>query len=101
MPSFDESFGLVAAETMSCGCALIASRTGFPASLKHEVEALLLKEPRTPYLAEAALRLIRNESLREQIARGGWSSVQSLRWEPNIKRVGTFYLEVLKMDLPS
>ncbi|MDB6041038.1 MAG: glycosyltransferase family 1 protein, partial [Verrucomicrobiales bacterium] len=98
MPSIYESFGLVAAEALSCGCALIASNTGFPAELKHEAEFLLLPQPASPHLYNAILRLIRNEPLRVRIAQGGWRHVQKLRWNESVKSLESFYTEVLKMD---
>jgi glycosyltransferase involved in cell wall biosynthesis len=98
MPSVYESFGLVAAEALSCGCALIASDTGFPAELKHELEFLLLPQLASPYLYNAILRLIRDEPLRIRIAQGGWRHVQNLRWDENVKRLESFYAEMLKID---
>src|SRR5262249_50829701 len=45
VPSVYESFGLVTAEAMSCGAAVVAARTGFAAGLKDREEALLLNQP--------------------------------------------------------
>jgi glycosyltransferase involved in cell wall biosynthesis len=95
MPSLYESFGLVAAEAMSCGCALVASRTGFPAALSNGVEALILEEPRSPHLSSAALSLIADEALRRRIAEAGWERVQSLRWDDNIEKLESFYLHLV------
>jgi glycosyltransferase involved in cell wall biosynthesis len=91
MPSIYESFGLVAAEAMACGCALVANRTGFAASLLHETDALLLEEPASPLLHDAVLRLIHDEPLRRRIAESGWHRVQSLRWKHNVDKVEEFY----------
>ena len=91
MPSFYESFGLVAAEAMSCGCALVASRTGFAGGLKDGEEALLLPEPKSPHLRDAVATLVTNPSLREKIAQAGWKRVQSLRWSASIDLLESFY----------
>lgn len=95
MPSFVEPFGLVAAEAMACGCALVASRTGFAASLDHEREALLIA-PVSPQLAHAVRQLIADDPLRRRVAEAGWRRVQSLRWAGNIATLETFYSDLLK-----
>ena len=81
MPSTYEGFGLVAAEAMACGCALVAARTGFAASLADGEEALLLAEPRSPTLRQALGRLLSDEELRARLARAGYLRVQGLAWE--------------------
>ena len=91
MPSVYESFGLVAAEAMACGCALVANRTGFAASLKHEGEALLLPALASPQLHAAVTRLMADSTLRMQIARAGWERVQRLRWSASIDALEIFY----------
>ena len=95
MPSIYESFGLVAAEAISCGCALVASRTGFAATLADGHEALLLPEPASPHLANGIFRLIRDEPLRRRLAQTGWQRVQSLRWEESISTLEAFYLQII------
>lgn len=81
MPSVYESFGLVTTEAMACGCALVATRTGFPASLVHRKEAWLMENPKSPLLFEGVHELIKDEGLRLQIARNGYERVQSLHWD--------------------
>jgi glycosyltransferase involved in cell wall biosynthesis len=95
MPSIYESFGLVASEAMSCGCALVANRTGFAASLVDGEEALLLPAPSSPHLCHSVLRLIRDEELRRNVAMAGWKRVQSLRWEHSISQLEAFYLKII------
>lgn len=91
MPSIYESFGLVAAEAMACGCALVAGRTGFAATLGHEHDSLLLPEPESPHLTQAVLRLMGDEPLRRRIAAAGWQRVQTLRWTDSIAKLEAFY----------
>jgi glycosyltransferase involved in cell wall biosynthesis len=100
MPSIYESFGLVAAEAMACGCALVANRTGFAASLVHESEALLLDSPHTPALQIAVQRLMENETLRRRIAENGWRRVQRLSWDESIAAIESFYLRLLSETRP-
>lgn len=91
MPSVYESFGLVAAEAMACGCALVAGRTGFPSTLGHGKECLLIPTHQTPFLAQAVLRLIGDRKYRDQIAHAGWRKVQSLRWRESVNELEGFY----------
>ncbi len=96
MPSLTESFGLVAAEAMACGCALIASHTGFAAALEHGQEAWILEQPTAAELAAAISHLIENPALREQIARNGYQRVQRLRWELATQQLEEVYTRWLK-----
>ena len=91
VPSIYESFGLVAAEAMACGCALAASRTGFAESLADGTEAMLLANSTSPSLRSAVTRLIADKPLRESVARAGWARAQTLRWENSISALENFY----------
>jgi glycosyltransferase involved in cell wall biosynthesis len=91
LPSIYESFGLTGAEAMACGCALVASRVGFAAGLRHREEAFLLDEPVSPGLYESLAAVIEDAELRRRIARGGYQRVQSLRWEAAIVEIETAY----------
>jgi glycosyltransferase involved in cell wall biosynthesis len=95
MPSIYESFGLVSAEGMACGCALVANKTGFAASLKHREEAMLIDEPLSPYLYESVKELLLDESLRIKIAQTGYKRVQSLRWDLAIDKLERTYSQWL------
>jgi glycosyltransferase involved in cell wall biosynthesis len=90
-PSIYESFGLVTAEAMACGCAVVASRTGFAFGLKNGEEAMLLDEPHSPHLYNAVKQLLEDESLRLRIAQAGYRRVQSLRWDIAVKRLEDTY----------
>jgi glycosyltransferase involved in cell wall biosynthesis len=87
MPSVYESFGLVAAESMACGCALAAPRTGFAADLRDREEFVAMHDPHSPSLYEAVRELLASESFRR---------VQSLKWEPAIEAVERAYVSWLR-----
>ncbi len=91
VPSYYESFGLVTAEAMACGVAVVASRTGFAAGLKDREEAMLMAQPTAGELHSAASELMRDDGLRARIAQAGWERVQSLRWQPAAQRVHDLY----------
>ncbi len=95
MPSLHESFGLVGAEAMACGCALVACNTGFATALENGVNALIIDNAKSPDLELAVGRLISEPGLRADIAREGWKRVQSLRWSTSIHMVEEFYEELI------
>jgi glycosyltransferase involved in cell wall biosynthesis len=80
-PSLSESFGLVIAEAMYCGCALISGGTGFAAELKSGNEALILKKPDSLNIIKALELLIDDEALRSSIAKNGKLKVDNLTWK--------------------
>jgi glycosyltransferase involved in cell wall biosynthesis len=81
MPSLYESFGLVIAEAMACGCAVISSKVGFAASLKNNEEAVVLEKPISPLLYKAIRKLWLDDALRLKIAKQGYHRVQALEWD--------------------
>jgi len=91
MPSIYESFGLVAAESMACGCALVASRVGFPACLEDGIEAELLGEVSAKCLEETLAALLASPERMRRIAAAGQRRVQQLRWDKAIDRIELLY----------
>lgn len=96
MPSIYESFGLVAAEAMACGCAVAATRTGFSASLSDRKEAMLMEEPKSPFLYQCVRALLLDEEGRIRIAREGYARVQRLRWPEAIDALEATYTSWLE-----
>lgn len=86
-PSIYESFGLVVAEAMASGCALVASPVGFASELRNGEEALLCDAAEPGHLAKALEELARDPLLRRKVARAGWRRVQGLRWEAAVERL--------------
>lgn len=93
--SLYESFGLAAAEAMACGCALVATRVGFAASLLAGKEALLTKPGSEDELAAALQRMAADDELRRRIALGGYQRVQSLEWSRAGESLAATYQEWL------
>jgi glycosyltransferase involved in cell wall biosynthesis len=91
VPSVHESFGLVTAEGMACGCAVVTTRTGFGSDLKDREEAVLLPRATPDCLYEGVRHLLVSDALRRQVARGGHRRVQLLRWGPAIARLEDCY----------
>jgi glycosyltransferase involved in cell wall biosynthesis len=80
MPSYSESFGLVVTEAMACGCAVVASKTGYAATLLGHEEAMIVDSHEASGYIAAAGALLRDDALRRRIAARGRQRVQALRW---------------------
>jgi glycosyltransferase involved in cell wall biosynthesis len=93
LPSVIESFGIALAEAMACGCAPVANRVGFAATLTAGREAILLDRLGSPALYDAVKHLIENPALRQRIAEGAWQRVQSLRWDRAIETLSDAYAQ--------
>jgi glycosyltransferase involved in cell wall biosynthesis len=91
VPSAYESFGLTIAEAMACGCAVVATRTGFAAGLRDGVEACLLPQPRTPHLYTQVRALLDAPERRARIAAAGHARVQRLRWKNAVDTLAAAY----------
>jgi UDP-glucose:(heptosyl)LPS alpha-1,3-glucosyltransferase len=79
-PSMADSFGLVVAEAMYCGAAVITSEAGIGYSLTNGKEAIILS-PLNHYTLFNALKLIASDKfLKDKLADEGMKRVRNLRW---------------------
>jgi glycosyltransferase involved in cell wall biosynthesis len=79
-PSLEEGFGLPPLEAMACGVPVVASST--PALAENLAGAAeLVPANRPEALAEALVRLLRDDRLRERRRREGLDRVKRFRWE--------------------
>jgi glycosyltransferase involved in cell wall biosynthesis len=79
-PSQPESFGMVLAEAMACGCAVVATKVGFGSTLLDNREALLLDAPVSETLRVQLRKLMLHEDLRSKIASAGAQRARQLTW---------------------
>ncbi len=96
VPSYYESFGLVALEAMACGVPVVASRVG---GLRETVQ-----DGRTGYLvpwrcpepfAERLELLLENEPLRRSLGRMARTAVERFRWTEVATQVEDIYHELV------
>ena len=81
LPSYYESFGMVALEAMACGSPVVASRVGgLQTTVRDRVTGLLVPDHDPAALAEALGRLIADEDLRWRLGREGARWAAQHRW---------------------
>ncbi len=81
-PSWYEGFGLVPAEAMACGCAVVAAdNDGVREFAKHEVNALLSPPKDVEALTKNLLRLLEDDNLRIRLAEAGIETIKQFTWE--------------------
>ena len=82
MPSYYESFGLVALEAMACGVPVIASRVSGPRSfVKSGVTGYLVDRRCPEPFAQRLDVLLHNPMLRESMGRAARSHAEKLGWD--------------------
>jgi glycosyltransferase involved in cell wall biosynthesis len=81
-PSWQEGWGLPAAEAMACGCALVSTANGGVMEFAANGETALLAPVKAPAeLAKQLLLMLRDEKLRHRIARKGSEHIQQFTWD--------------------
>lgn len=81
-PSRLEGWGLPASEAMHCGCAIAATDIGGHREFALHEETALLSPPRDPSaLAANIVRLIRDDGLRDRLARSGNARIRTFTWD--------------------
>ena len=96
VPSYYESFGLVALEAMACGVPVVASRVGGLMETVQHGETGYLVPWRCPKpFAERLELLLDNESLRRSLGRMARVAVERFRWAEVATRVEEVYHELV------
>ena len=94
VPSYYESFGLVAVEAMASGRPVIASRVGGLVSIVTDgVDGYLIPWRCPEPFAEKIEVLMRNSELRQNFGKAARRSVESFSWEHIGKRVEELYIK--------
>jgi D-inositol-3-phosphate glycosyltransferase len=96
VPSYYESFGLVALEAMACGTPVVASRVGGLTGTVRDGETGYLISWRCPEpFAERLELLLGNEALRRRFGEAAREVVERYRWANVAEAVVALYRELL------
>ncbi len=92
VPSFYESFGLAALESMACGTPVVASRVGGLSTIVQHGRTGYLKSWRCPEAFAQSLEMIMaNEDLRDSMGRAARSRAETLSWDQVAGRLLALY----------
>jgi D-inositol-3-phosphate glycosyltransferase len=81
LPSYYESFGMVALEAMACGSPVVASRVGgLQTTVRDRVTGVLVPDHDAAALADALGRVLGDEDLRWRLGREGVRWAAQHRW---------------------
>jgi len=101
VPSFYESFGLVALEAMACGTPVVASRVGGLTGTVRDGETGYLISWRCPEpFAERLELLLGNEALRRRFGEAAREVVERYRWANVAEAMVALYRELLGETRP-
>jgi D-inositol-3-phosphate glycosyltransferase len=97
VPSYYESFGMVAAEAQACGSPVIASRVGGLQNVVNDGETGLLVEPKNAEdLSLAIESLISNDLLTQRLGKQATRlAMRDYQWPAISERIDNVYEEVL------
>lgn len=96
VPSFYESFGLVAVESMACGSPVVASNVGGLATTVIDGETGYLVSPLTPErFASAIDKLLANNELRKALGQAAHRAVARYGWPSVADEVAVLYQQLL------
>jgi D-inositol-3-phosphate glycosyltransferase len=99
MPSYSESFGLVALEAQACGCPVVASGvSGLRSVVRDEVSGYLIDEHDPAAYAERIGRLLENSELAQQMGRRGRLLAQRFSWTRTADRLEDLFEQVVERN---
>jgi glycosyltransferase involved in cell wall biosynthesis len=97
-PSYTEAFALAPLESMGCGCPTISTKlSSGPEEIRPEIDGLLV-DPREPgEISEAIVRVLRDDSIAEQLGTAGRARVVDSFTVPALLPVNeSFYSRVMR-----
>jgi D-inositol-3-phosphate glycosyltransferase len=96
VPSYYESFGMVALEAMACGCPVIASRVGgLTTTVEDGINGFLIPEGDPEILARHLDRILTTVSLRRRLGEGAAQTASRYRWPCIAKAIARLYAQFL------
>ena len=97
--SWYESFPLPPLEAMACGAPVVTTRYGTEDYAFHEKNALVVPPKDPKALADAILRLLNDEDLREQFRKEGPKTAKKFTWDKTVDKVEKLFIDALRGKL--
>ena len=92
VPSYYESFGLVALEAMACGTPVVAARVGgLQTIIKDSRNGYLVQWHCPDAFVDRIEVLLANETLRRSMGKAAWSYAQGVGWDRTAARIAKVY----------
>lgn len=92
VPSYNESFGLVAAEAQATGTPVVAAAVGgLPTVVRHERSGLLVEGHEPAAWADALARVVGDDALRLRLEAGALEQARQFAWELTAARTLEVY----------
>ena len=95
IPSYHESFGLVAVESLACGIPVVATRAGGLTTIVKNAKTGYLVPHCPGFFAERLDTLLRDRGLLEQMRLAARPSVQHFSWKSVADQVSNLYQEMV------
>ena len=96
MPSYSESFGLVALEAQACGCPVVAADvSGLRSVVRDEVSGYLIDGHDAALYAERIGRILADPEQAEQMGRRGSMLAQRFSWSRTADRLEQLFDDVI------
>ncbi|MGB5932880.1 MAG: glycosyltransferase [Anaerolineae bacterium] len=101
VPSYYESFGMVALEAMACGAPVIASNVGgLTFTVKDGVTGYLVPDGDPAALSEKLKLILTDEKVRRQMGEEGIKTAQRYRWPLVANKITSLYGQLLTQPVP-
>jgi len=96
VPSYSESFGLVAIEAQACGTPVIAARVGgLPTAVRDGISGVLIDGHDEKVWAKEILRVTSDENLQSRLAVGAIDHASHFGWEDTTDKLIEVYNEAI------
>jgi len=95
-PSWYESFPLFPLEAMACGAPVVTTPYGTEDYAFHEENCLVVPPKDPKAIADAVLRLLEDEDLREKFKKEGPKTAKQFTWNKTVDKVEKLFKEALR-----
>jgi D-inositol-3-phosphate glycosyltransferase len=100
VPSYSESFGLVAIEAQACGTPVIAARVGgLPTAVRDGISGVLVDGHEPATWANHIIEVVTNDDLRSRLCAGAIAHAAHFGWEDTTEKLISVYQEAIKSSV--